>query len=193
MKSVSTLIQEINALPKGDIYQKTIKGNTYYYHQYFNDGKRITNKVANNQLKDLRTKIAHRKELEKELKEIKLKDKGLFALSKTARDLSGYVMSSNRVVAEFDHGELIKMDEKRVPLIIKRTHSLVNFLKTRVIDSSRVNSRLLKKALAIYEDDESFVSLFAYGNPSQIITGLNQSIQKSNTKMCVLITTYILI
>ena len=162
MKSISTLLQEINSLPKGDIYQKTIKGNVYYYHQYFEDGKRITNKIADEQLNDLQIKIARRKELEKELKVIRLQDKGLVTLSKTARDLSGYVMSGNSVVAEFDHGQLVKMDEKRAPLIIKRTHSLVSFLKTRVIDSSRVNSRLLKKALNIHEEEESFVSLFSY-------------------------------
>lgn len=162
MKSISTLIKEMNALPKGDIYKKVIKGNIYYYHQYFDSGKRITTKVPNESLDDLKNKIHQRKELEKELKAIELNDKGIVALSKMARDLSGYVMLNDTVVAEFNNGELIKMDEKRVPLMIKRTHSLINFLKIRVIDSSRVNSRLLKKALNIHEEEEAYVSLFSY-------------------------------
>ena len=47
MKSISELLRELDTLPPGNIYKKSINGSTYYYHQYFEFGKRITKIVPN--------------------------------------------------------------------------------------------------------------------------------------------------
>lgn len=71
-------------------------------------------------------------------------------------------MMGDKVVAEFNNGELISYKENLLPLIVKRTHSLLAFLKTRVIDTSRTNARLLKKAMNIHEETDELLSLCSY-------------------------------
>ena len=162
MRSLTVIIKELSALPKGDVYKKVIKGRTYYYHQFFEYGRRFTIKLSDSEAVELKLEIEKRKLLEKELKAISLDDKGIVSLSKSARNLSGYVMSEDKIIAEFEQGVLTWINEKRAPLIIKRTKSITDFLNTRVIDTTRVNSRLLRKALNIHEEDESLLSLYSY-------------------------------
>ena len=161
MKTLSELIGEKNALPPGNVYKKTIAGRTYYYYQFFQNGTRIGTIVSIQEAKELSLQIKKRKELEKLIKDIQEKDKG-YALSKNAKRLTGYVMSGNTVVAEYDNGNLISIDESKAPLIIKRTHSLERFLRLRVIDMSRTNARILKKILNINVDEDYEASLYVY-------------------------------
>ena len=161
MSTLSDLIREKNTLPLGNVYLKTINGKTYTYYQYFENGNRFTKLINKEEADKLKTQIKRRKELETLIKEAKRKDRS-FVLSKNSENLTGYVMSDNVPVAEFSNGELISIDEKLAPLIIKRTHSLEKFLSLRVIDMSRTNARLLKKALNIQIDEEFKIPLFAY-------------------------------
>ena len=163
MKDLYSLINEKNSLPKGRIYKKTIKGHLYYYHQYSINGEKFTKKINDNELDALRRDINHRLELEEEIKNILKANNRNFSLSENARNMTGYVMSEDVVVAEFDHANLVYIDEDLCPLMIKRTRKLEPFLKVRAIDSGRTNSRLLKKALNIHESDDELVSLCSYG------------------------------
>ena len=160
MRTLSDLQKEIDTLPLGNVYPKVIKGRMYYYHQYFLDGKRVSKLIPENEVEALWKAIARRRELQEELKR-RCKAKRAF-LSEYAKRRTGYLMSGDDVVAVFEEGSLVDFNEKRCPLSILRTHNLDSFLRTRVIDSSRVNARLLKKALGIQGDDPE-VSLYAYG------------------------------
>ena len=71
-------------------------------------------------------------------------------------------MSGNIPVAEFENGKLLWIDDVRAPLSIKRTHGMEQFLNLRVIDMSRTNARLLKKALNIDIDEEYKIPLYSY-------------------------------
>lgn len=160
MKSVSELINKINSLPKGNVYKKVIKGKSYYYHQYFDCGNKVTIKVKNKDLDELVDKIKIRKELENKLKSLKSSDKET-KLSKNAINLTGSVMCENDCVATFVNGEMVYIDEARAPLIIKRTHSLESFLQYRTVDLTRTNARILKKAMNIKENNH-LISLYTY-------------------------------
>ena len=161
MESLSELFKEIESLPKGNVYPKTINGKRYWYHQYFDLGKRYSTLLKEEEVEPLLEKINRRKALEKEYKlRTKAKDT---ALSDNARSQTGYIMMGDEVVAIFDNGNLVSLDEEKSPLILKRTHSLDEFLKLRAIDGSRTNARLLKKALGIKENDDSLISLSSYG------------------------------
>ena len=162
MSDIYELINRKNALPKGFVYKKTIKGKTYFYHQYSLNGKKVSKIVKKEELESLEHAINERTELEKQIKEMIGKGDRNIVLSNNARQLTGDVLSNNRVVATFEKGTLISYDEQLCPLIIKRTKSLEQFLKCRVIDSGRTNSRLLKKALNITEKDDTLVSLCSY-------------------------------
>lgn len=161
MATLSDLIKERNTLPLGNIYQKKINGKIYNYHQYFDNGQRYTKIINESEVLLLAKQIKRRKELEELIEIAKSKDKDI-TLSKNAFNLTGYVMSGNDKVAEFIKGNLIYINEKRAPLVIKRTHSLERFLSLRVIDMSRTNARLLKKALNIQIEEDYKVSLYAY-------------------------------
>ena len=161
MATLSELLKELQTLPVGNIYQKTINGKIYNYHQYFENGKRYTKIISEDEAAILLPLIKRRQELQILIKNIKSKEKSI-TLSKNANKLTGYVMNKNKPVAEFENGVLITINEKLAPLVIKKTHSLEKFLSLRVIDMSRTNARLLKKALNINTDEEYKIPLFAY-------------------------------
>lgn len=161
MATLSELLKELQTLPIGNVYQKTINGRTYNYHQYFEDGKRYSKIISEEEASNLLPLIKRRQELQKIINNIKSKEKNV-VLSKNANKLTGYIMSKNKPVAEFENGILVNINEKLAPLVIKKTHSLEKFLSLRVIDMSRTNARLLKKALNINTDEEYKIPLFAY-------------------------------
>lgn len=162
MVTISELIREIEKLPKGNIYKKKINGKTYYYHQYFLDGKRYSIKIKENELEELRNDIDYRKMLEEQVKILKSEDEFNVTISNNLKEYTGSVMSGDIVVATYEKGELTYINENLSPLIIKKTKSLEAFLKLRIIDEDRVNSRLLKKLLNIHEEKTSDISLYNY-------------------------------
>ena len=162
MKGLYSLINRRNQLPKGFIYKKVIKGKTYFYHQYSVNGQKFTKIIKNNELEKLQNEINERVTLDKEIKTMLKNGNRNITLSNKAREMTGTVMSGNCVVATFDKGVLVDYDEQFCPLIIKRTKTLEPFLKCRVIDGGRTNSRLLKKALNITEKEDAMVSLCSY-------------------------------
>ena len=161
MSTLSELIKEKESLPIGNIYTKKINGKEYTYYQFFKDGKRFSQIVKNNDIKTLKTQINRRKELETLIAKYRSKEKRV-VLSKNAEKITGYLMSGNIPVAKFENGQLLEMNESLVPLVIKKTKSIEKFLDLRVIDMSRTNARILKKALNITIDDETKIPLYAY-------------------------------
>ena len=65
------LEREISALPPGSITTKRINGGEYFYHRVTIGGKRKENYVDSEKAAELKTQIAYRKTLEKELKSLK--------------------------------------------------------------------------------------------------------------------------
>ena len=162
MRHLSSLILELESLPKGNVYKKTISGKEYFYHQYSENGKMITKLVNKSDLDELLKNIVRRQSIEKILRDSNPNKQQTISLSENARHLTGSVMHKDEEVARFINGELVYIDENRSPFLIKRTHSLSNWLMSRVIDNTRVNSRLLKKAFNINESKEEMVPLYAH-------------------------------
>lgn len=63
MKTLSQLLVERSSLPEGNIYLKTINDRTYYYHQYFYNGKRYSKLLKDNEVEELKEQIKRRKKL----------------------------------------------------------------------------------------------------------------------------------
>lgn len=160
MASLTELKRAIDTLPKGNVYRKVIKGHPYFYHQYSDHGERISKLISEEEVAPLLEKIKKRKALLLEYAS-KAKTKNI-KLSLAARRLTGFVMMGDAPVAKFEEGELLWLDEGKAPYAIKRSRSLLPFLSLRVIDISRTNARLLKKAFAIHEEESHFLSLYAY-------------------------------
>ena len=162
MDTIFDLIHRQNELPKGNIYKKVIKNNTYFYHQYRENGKNYSIKLNNDEVVPLKEQIEERKVIEKNIKALLKNGNREIELSTFAKEYTGYVMSGNIVVAEFNKGVLVPPTHKLCPLVIKRTNSIYEFLKSRCIDSGKTNCRLLRKVLNINVKDDTLVSLCSY-------------------------------
>ncbi len=70
-------------------------------------------------------------------------------------DVSGILMSEDIPVAEIKSGKITAIyNENLLPLYFKRSKNIEGWLSARAIDSHRVNSRLLKKALRLSQTDD---------------------------------------
>lgn len=68
---ISELEKEIATLPIGYISKKTIGGKTRYYRQWTENGKIKSKYIPNEEYDEVSQAIARRKELQKQLKELK--------------------------------------------------------------------------------------------------------------------------
>ncbi len=66
---------QISMLPIGYISKKNINGNVYYYQQWTENGKVKSKYIKKSELEQFEGQIAKRKQLEKELKDLKEKEK----------------------------------------------------------------------------------------------------------------------
>jgi hypothetical protein len=71
INSIAELEREIAVLPEGSITKKNIKGKDYYYHRVNRNGKRVENYIKFEEVSELQSQIARRKDLEKQLKKLK--------------------------------------------------------------------------------------------------------------------------
>ena len=107
MKSFYSLVSEYNSLPSGNVYLKFINDKTYTYYQWSENGKKKTKYISSAECLDLEAKIKRREELSVEIKkQLKLNNRNI-VLSNAARSYTGYLMMGDKVVAEFNNGELI--------------------------------------------------------------------------------------
>lgn len=163
MKSIEDLINEYNSLPRGYISRKVIHNKEYYYLQWKENGKVVSKLIKGNKQNEVRKKIARRKEIEELINEYTKKGKLLSSPSKSVKELTGYLMSGDRIAAKFEKGVLIMLDDEIVPLFIKRTKNIAEFLASRAIDKTRTNSRLLKRVLNIHTQEDYETVLYSYG------------------------------
>ncbi len=73
--------------------------------------------------------------------------------------INGTLMFEDRVIAKIRSGILEDCDEAMLPLYLRRTGDVEGWLASRAIDSHRVNSRLLKKALRLHTSDDAETAL----------------------------------
>ena len=71
IERTNELIEEIAKLPKGYISIKKIGGNIYYYHQWNENGKKISKFINSDEIIDLDNLIKKRQQLEQELKALR--------------------------------------------------------------------------------------------------------------------------
>ena len=71
MNQIVEIEREIAMLPEGSVTKKKIRDKEYYYHRITRNGKRVENYISFEEVPELKLKIEKRKELEKELKQLK--------------------------------------------------------------------------------------------------------------------------
>lgn len=169
MKDVAERIRQIEnelaGLPTGYISKKIISGKERFYLQWLEDGKLKSRYIKANEYDDITVKVEKRKQLQDELKTLKETPEGVRESNlkrKAARNMiniTGTIMSEDRIIVTVKNGEITDYDEKFIPLYLKRTKNVEGWLASRAIDTHRTNSRLLKKALRIRTADDAQTAL----------------------------------
>lgn len=67
---IAEIEELIPRLPMGSIGKKCVNGNTYYYHRFYENGKRKEKYIPQDKLADMQSSIEKRKTLEEELKKL---------------------------------------------------------------------------------------------------------------------------
>lgn len=73
LEELTKLQAEIENLPKGYISTKTVRGNTYYYHQWSESGKKKSRYLKADEVEPLKEQITRRKELQAQVKLLRSK------------------------------------------------------------------------------------------------------------------------
>lgn len=163
MDRIEELIQKISQLPKGYISKKTIKGKTYSYWQYLENGKLKSQYIPLSQISRYEESVNLRQSLEKELRLLQEKTHGLIKPSLRAKRYTGNLMVGDKIGAKFSDGVLTYVNKAICPLYIVRTGNIERFLSNRCLDLSRPNARVLLKVLGINDRSESLIPLYCYG------------------------------
>ena len=70
-KQIAELEARINELPRGSVSSKTVNGHEYYYHRWYEAKRKVEKYIAAEEVQELKDRIAQRKALEKQLRELK--------------------------------------------------------------------------------------------------------------------------
>ena len=156
---------EIARLPAGYISKKMISGKERFYLQWMENGKLKSKYIKAADFDAVSAQVETRKRLQAELKALKKTPDGIRETNlkrkaaKNMINLTGELMSENKVIATVKNGEIIDCDETLLPLYLKKTRNLEGWLASRAIDTHRTNSRLLKKALRLRTADDAQTAL----------------------------------
>ena len=74
-------------------------------------------------------------------------------------NITGELMSKNTVIAKINKGVITAVNKDLLPLYLQKSSRFGGWLEDRAIDTSRTNSRLLKKALRLTTSDDIAVVL----------------------------------
>ena len=163
MERLDELLYTLGTLPHGYISRKTIKGKVYTYLQYFHKGKILSFYVPAAELADVEAKLAQRKEIEKELKELSAGYVEMPPLTKREKNFTGYLMCGDKVAAKLYMGEATNIDENIAPLFFRKSKDANAYFANRVIDFRRANRKELLRALKIKDKDASVIPLYVNG------------------------------
>ena len=70
-KQIAELEARISELPRGSVSSKTVNGHEYYYHRWYEAKRKVEKYIAAEEVQALKDRIAQRKALEKQLRELK--------------------------------------------------------------------------------------------------------------------------
>ena len=108
-ESIEELEKKIEALPRGTIVTKNIDGKPYFYQQYKENKKTVSNFLTNDEAEKMRPLIDERRQLQKKLREMK---KNLPATAKLD-DSTSFIMNAITGAGLLEMAETAKDFKKR--------------------------------------------------------------------------------
>ena len=156
---------ELAGLPAGYISKKMIHGKERFYLQWMENGKLKSRYIKAAEFDAVSAQVERRKQLQEERKALMESPEGIREQNlkrKAARNMlniTGEILSEDTVIAKVKNGEITEYNEQLLPLYLKRTKNVEGWLSSRAIDTHRINSRLLKKALRLRTADDAQTAL----------------------------------
>ena len=176
-RKIKELEKQIEDLPVGSIGTKNIKNRTYYYHRYYQDGRRIEKYIDNSDVLKFKKLIEHRKLLEKEYKELiniskrykYKKEKNKFLTNvRVGDELKDYV----NPVLKYKHRELLKDIEKYIySNIFDKVFILYGLRRTG-------KTTLLRQTILKMNDDDFSQTAFIQITPNDDLGNLNKDLRE---------------
>ncbi|MCR5309324.1 MAG: hypothetical protein K6E21_04360 [Bacilli bacterium] len=163
MERLDELLLQLRDTPRGYISRKTIKGKVYTYRQYFHKGKVLSFYVPAAELADTEAKLAQRKDIEREVRELSSGYIEMPPLTKREKNFTGYLMCGDKVAAKLYKGEASSIDENLAPLFFRKCTNASTYFANRVIDDRRENRRELLRAVKIKDKDSSVIPFYVNG------------------------------
>lgn len=77
--------------------------------------------------------------------------------------LNGELMSRNKVIAKVENDIITFSDENLLPLYLKRSRNIRNWLSLRVMDDTRFNVRKLKEMFHLENKDDVDIAMLVNG------------------------------
>ena len=164
-KRIAELDKELAESINGYISRKVIKGKERFYLQWTENGKLKSRYIKAGELEQTRALVERRKSLQAELKKLKATPDGVKSNNlkrkavRNMQNITGTLMSEDRVIATVKNGVITDADERLLPLYLKRTGNIEGWLASRAINPHRTNSRLLKRALRLRTTDDIATAL----------------------------------
>ncbi len=102
LKQITELTARINELPKGYISKKSINGKLYFYHQWSEKGQKQSKYLKDDEIETLSEQIALRKELQEQLRALRLTPKIGTKIRNEVGKLNCTFMHKRTAVAEIE-------------------------------------------------------------------------------------------
>ena len=180
-ESIEELEKKIEALPRGTIVTKNIDGKPYFYQQYKENKKTVSNFLTNDEAEKMRPLIEERRELQKKLRAMK---KNLLAAAKPD-DSTSFIMNAITGAGLLEMAETAKDFKKR-----DCYEKISSYLYGKPADKVCLvyglrrtgKTTLLKQLVLDMKEEDRKQTIYIKARVGETITDLNKDIKLAREK-----------
>ena len=180
-ESIEELEKKIEALPRGTIVTKNIDGKPYFYQQYKENKKTVSNFLTNDEAEKMRPLIDERRQLQKKLREMK---KNLPAAAKPD-DSTSFIMNAITGSGLLEMAETAKDFKKR-----DCYEKISSYLYGKPADKVCLvyglrrtgKTTLLKQLVLDMKEEDRKQTIYIKARVGETITDLNKDIKLAREK-----------
>lgn len=180
-KSIEELEKKIETLPRGTIVTKIIDGKPYFYQQYKENKKTVSNFLSNDEAEQMRPLIEERRELQKKLREMKKKNPFVVKMDNS----KNFIMSAITGAGLLEMAETAKGFKKR-----DCYNKIVSYLYGKPADKVCLvyglrrtgKTTLLKQLILDMSEEDRKQTVYIKAKGGETIAELNKDIKTAREK-----------
>ena len=180
-ESIEELEKKIEALPRGTIVTKNIDGKPYFYQQYKENKKTVSNFLTNDEAEKMRPLIEERRQLQKKLREMK---KNIPASAKPD-DKTSFIMNAITGAGLLEMAETAKDFKKR-----DCYEKISSYLYGKPVDKVCLvyglrrtgKTTLLKQLILDMKEEDRKQTIYIKARVGETIADLNKDIKLAREK-----------